>query len=329
MTNAERVLRIGSRRSPLAVAQARWVADHLAQRGVATELVDVETVGDVDRRALTEIGGTGVFATVVRDQLLAGCFDVAVHSLKDLPVEPAAGLLVAAVPAREDARDVLVGARFDDLREGMTVGTGSPRRALQLHRQATAQGVQISTVPVRGNVDARLRLVTQGKLDATVLAAAGLRRLGRLAADDALDTVEGPLPCDVVALDDLLPAAGQGALAVECAKAAEPWVLAAVAAIDHEDARRAVTAERRFLARLEAGCLAPVGVHAQVTASADLTLRALTGRTLTSMSTSSDDAFRRTPVVLDALSGPAAEAARLGAALAERVLTALEAGEGV
>ena len=271
-----RPVRIGARRSPLAVAQAEWVADRLRAAGHAAELVGIESHGDRDRRKLTEIGGTGVFAVAVRDAVLDGTVDLAVHSLKDLPVAPAPGLALVAVPPREDARDVIVGLPPEQWDDDTVIGTGSPRRELQLAALAGERGVHPRFVPVRGNVDTRVDLVRRGEVQATVLAAAGLRRLGRLDADG---TGVSGVPALVMPLARLLPAAGQAALAVECRE--DSPVRALAATLDDPVTRAAVTAERRFLATLEAGCLAPVGAFAEVTsetAGPRLTLTVVTGR---------------------------------------------------
>lgn len=246
----EPALRLGTRRSALARTQSEHVAQALRERtGRAVELVEVTTEGDVSRAPLSSLGGTGVFATALREALLAGRVDLAVHSLKDLPTAPAAGLVVAAVPPREDPRDVLVasaGRRLADLPAGARVGTGSPRRAAQLR----ALRPDLAVVDVRGNVDTRLRMVSEGHLDAVVLARAGLLRLGR--AGEATE---------VLGTDQLLPAPGQGALAVEC-RADDDGVRDACALLDDPASRAATTAERALLAALEAGCAAPVGALA-------------------------------------------------------------------
>jgi hydroxymethylbilane synthase len=242
-------LRLGTRRSALALTQARLVARALTDTtGRTVELVEVTTRGDTSREHLTSIGGTGVFVSALRDALLAGAVDLAVHSLKDLPTAPAEGLVLAAVPPREDPRDVLCardGLTLGELGHRAVVGTGSPRREAQLH----ALGLGLRVVPVRGNVDTRLRLVATGQVDAVVLARAGLARLGRL---DAVTEVLDPL--------QMLPAPGQGALAVEC----RPHLAPLLAALDDPPSRAAVTAERSLLAALEAGCTAPVGACAEV-----------------------------------------------------------------
>ena len=249
-------LRLGTRASKLALAQSRTVAAAVTARtGRAVELVEITTFGDTSRAPLAQIGGTGVFVNALRDALLADEIDFAVHSLKDLPTADPPGLVLAAVPTREDPRDALCardGLMLGELPAGSRVGTGSPRRAAQLR----ALGYGLEVVAIRGNVDTRLAFVSDGELDAVVLARAGLARLGRLdAATEVLDPLQ------------MLPAPGQGALAVECRDpgAWEPAaeVLAALAALDDPDTRAAVTAERCLLAALEAGCSAPVGAFGE------------------------------------------------------------------
>lgn len=260
-------IRIGTRRSPLARRQTQGVADALAallDRDV--EIVTVTTRGDVDQAPLASIGGTGVFVSALRDALLAGEVDLAVHSLKDLPTAPAAGLRLAAVPTRADPRDMLVGLALSDLRPGTRVGTGSPRRAAAL----AAMDVGVVPVPIRGNIDTRLRMVADGHLDAVVLAAAALSRLGR-------GQLPAGLPAEPIDPSLMLPAPGQGALAVEsrreCDDDLAADLAAGLAAIDDPDSRAAVTAERAALAGLEAGCSAPVGALA-VVAHGRVTLQA-------------------------------------------------------
>ncbi|MEU2785446.1 MULTISPECIES: hydroxymethylbilane synthase [Streptomyces] len=249
-------LRLGTRRSRLAMAQSGQVADTVSQvTGRPVELVEITTYGDVSREALSQIGGTGVFVTALRDALLRGEVDFAVHSLKDLPTAQPEELALAAVPVREDPRDVLV-ARHDlkltDLPRGARIGTGSARRAAQLNAYARAHGLDIETVPIRGNVDTRIRYVHDGELDAVVLAAAGMSRIGRL------DEVT-----DFLSVDTVLPAPGQGALAIECT-ADNADLIAALGELDDPFTRVAVTAERSLLAALEAGCSAPVGALADL-----------------------------------------------------------------
>lgn len=244
-------LRIGTRGSALAMAQARSVAAALTEHsGRDAELVEVTTKGDLSSAPLTRIGGAGVFVSALRDALLDGKVDIAVHSLKDLPTTPAEGLTVAAVPEREDPRDAVCardGLALDELPAGSVVGTGAPRRVAQLN----ALGLGLRLVDARGNVDTRLGKVADGSLDAVVLARAGMARLGRLeAVTQALDPIR------------VLPAPGQGALAVEC-RAEDAQLVAAAAALDDPATRSAVTAERSLLAALEAGCTAPVGGYAE------------------------------------------------------------------
>ena len=280
MTVATATLRVGTRASRLARAQSQAVADRLAATtGARVELVDVTTHGDVDGSPLAAIGGQGVFVSAVRDALLAGAVDLCVHSLKDLPTAPADGIELAAVPVREDARDVVVGRdglTLAELPSGARIGTGSPRRAAQLR----ALGLGLEVVDLRGNVDTRLRRVRganlndtandtaddtaggtgpgpEADLDAVVLARAGLARLGRL--DDVTEVLD-PL--------QMLPAPGQGALAVEC-RAGDPVAAEVRAVLDDAVSRATVTAERAFLAAVEAGCSAPVGALAEVAWGAD------------------------------------------------------------
>jgi hydroxymethylbilane synthase len=256
MTVTASTLRIGTRASRLARAQSQRVAERLAEyTGARVELVDVATRGDVDSAPLAVIGGQGVFVSAVRAALLAGDVDVCVHSLKDLPTVPAEGVELAAVPVREDPRDAVVardGLTLAELPTGARIGTGSPRRAAQLR----ALGLGLDVVDLRGNVDTRMTRVrghgSGADLDAVVLARAGLARLGRLAEiTEVLDPLQ------------MLPAPGQGALAVEC-RAGDPVASDIRAALDDADSRAAVTAERALLAAVEAGCSAPVGALAEV-----------------------------------------------------------------
>jgi hydroxymethylbilane synthase len=249
-------IRLGTRASLLATTQSTWVAERIAAAlGREVELVEVTTEGDRDRGPLAQLGGTGVFVSALREALLDGRIDVAVHSLKDLPTGPAAGIALAAVPLREDPRDVVV-ARDDltlgELPAGSRLGTGSPRRAAQVR----ALGLGLEIVDIRGNVDTRIRKVREGEYDAVVLARAGLARLGRL--DDATEVLD-PL--------QMLPAPGQGALAVE-ARSGDA-LATELAVLDDARTRAAVTAERAVLATLEGGCAAPIGVLAEVVEGED------------------------------------------------------------
>jgi len=244
------VLRLGTRKSPMAMTQSGLVARLItAATGRQVELVGLTSFGDVTQVHLPEIGGTGVFVSALRESLVHGEVDLAVHSLKDLPTAPLPGIVLAAVPARDDPRDALVardGAKLADLPSGAVIGTGSPRRAAQLRLLRP----DVRPVPVRGNAGTRLAKVRSGDLDAVVLAYAGLARIG------ALEEVS-----EVFETDAMLPAPGQGALGVECLEAARD-LAGLLAEIDDPTSRAAVTAERTVLAELEAGCSAPLGAYA-------------------------------------------------------------------
>ena len=250
---AESPLRLGSRRSPMALAQSGEVARLITARtGRQVEIVGITTLGDVNREHLTQIGGTGVFVSALRESLLRGEVDFAVHSLKDLPTGAAQGITLAAIPARDDPRDALVGrdgAKLADLPAGARIGTGSPRRAAQI---GVLRG-DITCVPIRGNANTRLAKVRDGEFDAVVLAYAGLARIGHT---DLVSEIFEP--------DAMIPAPGQGALAVEC-RAGDTELTDLLATVDHPATRAAVTAERSLLAALEAGCSAPVGAYATFT----------------------------------------------------------------
>lgn len=250
---ATRTLRVGTRGSLLARTQTNLVVTAL---GVPVEIVPIVTEGDRSTAALDQIGGTGVFVSALRSALLAGRIDVAVHSFKDLPTAPADGIVVAAVPLREDPRDALVardGLTLGELPPGSRVGTGSPRRAAQLR----ALGLGLSVEPLRGNVDTRLRRVSQGALDGVVLALAGLRRLGR---DGEVTEILDPI--------QMLPAPAQGALAVEC-RAKDGTTRDLLSTVDSADTRAAIAAERALLTALEAGCSAPVAALAEIAEADD------------------------------------------------------------
>ncbi|MFD8984283.1 hydroxymethylbilane synthase [Streptomyces sp. NPDC059564] len=261
-TRPDQPLRLGTRRSKLAMSQSGHVAEAVrAITGRPVELVEITTYGDVSRENLAQIGGTGVFVTALRDALVRGEVDFAVHSLKDLPTAQPDELVIAAMPKREDPRDALVardGLTFEQLPDGARIGTGSPRRMAQLHAYARGLGKTIETVAIRGNVDTRIGFVRDGELDAVVLAAAGLNRIGR--GDEATDLID---------VDHVLPAPGQGALAVECL-ASDADLIAALGELDDPFTRAAVTAERALLAALEAGCSAPVGALADLLADGQI-----------------------------------------------------------
>jgi hydroxymethylbilane synthase len=234
----------------MAVAQSGGVARLIAERtGRPVEIVGITSVGDVSPAQLTQIGGAGVFVSSLREALLRGEVDFVVHSLKDLPTASPAGITLAAIPVRDDPRDALVGrdgAKLADHRPGAKVGTGSPRRAAQL----SLLRADVTCVPIRGNANTRLAKVRDGEVDALVLAYAGLARIGCT-----------HLVTEIFEPEDMLPAPGQGALAVEC-RSDDAALIELLAAVDDDATRVAVIAERSLLAALEAGCSAPVGAFA-------------------------------------------------------------------
>ncbi|HEY6424139.1 MAG TPA: hydroxymethylbilane synthase [Pseudonocardiaceae bacterium] len=250
------VLRLGTRGSALALAQTEAVAQRLRAAGVQVHIVPVRSAGDASSEPIAEIG-VGVFVSALREALVAGEVDVAVHSCKDLPTAADPRLVLAAVPERADPRDALVardGMVLGELPAGATLGTGSPRRAAQLR----ALGLGLQVVPIRGNVESRIRQVIDGELDGVVLAAAGLARLGRIEeATELLDPLQ------------ILPAPGQGALACECRVDDLDTEHLLGAVLEDSEVRAAVTAERALLATLAAGCSAPVGALADVVEDLD------------------------------------------------------------
>ena len=300
---ATTTLRLGTRASQLATTQSQAVADAItAASGVRVELVHISTEGDRSSAAIAQLGGTGVFVTAIRQALLEGTVDVAVHSYKDLPTLPEPGLTIAAVPPREDPRDALVarnGLTLGELPAGSTVGTGAPRRVAQLR----ALGLGLEVVPIRGNVDTRMARVgglgPDADLDAVVLARAGLSRLGRLGAvTETLDPLQ------------VLPAPAQGALAVEC-RADDERTRQVLAALDDAATRACVVAERTTLAALEAGCSAPVAAYAELAEGEDgpeLFLRA------------SVTALDGSDGVRGSTTGPPTEAEQIGRELAAELL---------
>lgn len=286
--------KIGSRGSALALAQASWVKRKLEETGLNVEIIVIKTSGDrfLDR-SIQSLGGKGIFTKEIEDALLRREVDLAVHSMKDLPTELPGGLAIAAVPEREDPRDVLISRNdipLKDLPEGAQLATGSLRRKAQILNYRA----DLSVVPVRGNVDTRLQKLVDEGLDAIVLAAAGLKRLGR---QDRITEYLSPDIC--------LSAVAQGALAIET-RDDEPS-RQTVAFMHHIPSFLEVTAERAFLRKLGGGCHLPVAARAAI----DGELVNLTGMV-------SDAEGRR--LCRGRISGPAAQAAALGTALAERLL---------
>ncbi|MBS1907632.1 MAG: hydroxymethylbilane synthase [Actinobacteria bacterium] len=276
MTAGAGVIRLGTRRSALAQAQSGHVAAALERvSGHPVELVPITSEGDTNRASLSEIGGQGVFATALRDALRRGECDFLVHSLKDLPTQVPDGLVIAATPVRADARDVAItrdGTPLHELKSGSAIGTGSPRRIAQVH----VRNPRLRTTDLRGNVDSRLQRVATGELDGVILAAAGLSRLGGPVSDGAAPdrAVLGELKAEQLGLAEWPTAPGQGALAVETIAEAPAELLAALAALDDEATRIAVTAERAVLEGLDSGCQAPMAAHA-VLEGGDLRVRAV------------------------------------------------------
>jgi hydroxymethylbilane synthase len=291
---------IGTRGSALALWQTRRVAELLetVRPGLELEIWTIQTQGDLVRdRALSQVGGKGLFVTEIENTLLSGEIDLAVHSLKDMPTEQPAGLVLGAILERADARDaLLLREGTGDLRllpPGARVGTSSLRRRAQL----LAVRPDLQVLDLRGNVDTRLRKLREGQYDAVVLAVAGLERLGLAGAIS-----------QVLPLDLMLPAVGQGALCVEV-RAGDGATEALVSGLDHPPTRQATEAERALLHRLEGGCQVPIGAFAWLEADR-LVLQGLVA---------APDGSR---LARDEIQGPATDAARLGMALAERLLAA-------
>jgi hydroxymethylbilane synthase len=301
-------LRLGTRGSRLALAQAGQVADALRARGEEIEIVIIRTSGDrLAEVALADFGGKALFVREIEEALLDGRVDAGVHSLKDMPAELPSGLSLPVFPAREDPRDVLLtrsGGGLDDLPRGARIATSSlRRRALLLARRP-----DLSVEPIRGNVDTRLRKLEEGLCDGLVMARAGLERLGLK-----------PEHAHLLAVEEFLPAVGQGILAVET-RTADAQVADALRAVDHAGTRTQALAERAFLRRLGAGCHTPVGGHARLVGGA-LAIAGLVA--------SADGATMLTGEV----SGPGSEAESLGERLADDLLARgarrlLDAGGG-
>ena len=292
-------LRLGTRGSALARAQAELVRQALERRhpGLVVERAIIRTSGD--RGGTPPLGPAGVkglFVKEIEEALLAGSIDLGVHSMKDLPAHLAPGLVLGAVPARAPSHDVLIaqgGGGLVALPAGMRVGTASVRRRAQL----LARRPDLQVLPLRGNVDTRLRKWRDGEVDAIVLAAAGLERLG----------VVVPEACPL-APEEFVPAVGQGALALEC-RADDPETRTVLAALEDRAAAIAVAAERSFLVAVGGDCNTPLGAHATVV-DGRVELRALI----------TDLDGRR--AIEDVASGPGAEAEAVGRRLAERLLAA-------
>ncbi|MFI6046037.1 hydroxymethylbilane synthase [Nocardia sp. NPDC051321] len=294
--------RIGTRGSLLALTQSGTIRDALVAAGHEAELVVVKTLGDLSSEPVQQIG-VGVFTSALRDELAAGNIDIAVHSYKDLPTAQDPRFTIAAIPPREDPRDALVardGLVLGELPAGAKVGTSAPRRASQLR----ALGLGLDIVALRGNLDTRLRKVSEGDLDAVVVARAGLARIGRLdAVTEALEPVQ------------MLPAPGQGALAVEC-RSTDTELIEALTALDDAATRASIVAERALLAELEAGCTAPIGALAEVVESIDEDGRIFDELSLRGCAAAVDGS----DVVRASIVGAPANADELGRTLARELL---------
>jgi len=244
---AKKTLTIGTRGSQLALWQANHIASRLGSLGVASRIEVIKTTGDhLQTASLVQAGGKGLFTKEIEEALLAGSIDLAVHSLKDLPTETPAGLAIAAIPEREDPRDAVVGLRLSELPGGALVGTSSGRRAAQL--RVLRPDLRIE--PVRGNVDTRLRKRKEGQYDSILLAAAGLRRLG----------LESEI-AQILTPEQICPAAGQGALAIETRERDEAFDICRE--LNDEASSQAVVCERAALAALGGGCQLPIGAFAE------------------------------------------------------------------
>ena len=285
------MLVIASRGSQLALWQAHWVQSQLAHRGIESRIEVIKTTGDqITGVPLCQVGTKGLFTKEIEEALLDGRADLAVHSLKDLPTELPAGLMLAGVPVREDPRDAIIGYRLANLPQRARIGTSSLRRAAQLRQLRP----DVAMESIRGNLDTRLRKLNEGQYDAIVLAAAGLKRLGWA---ERIDEILSP--------ETMCPAPGQGALALESRLEGQGRDICAM--LDNSETRAAVTAERAVLAALGGGCQVPIGAHATLSGG-DLRLIALVA---------SPDGSE---LVRAESAGAASQAAALGSALGQELL---------
>lgn len=291
------IIKIGTRGSALAVWQAEWVRSQLLalHPEYEVELVKIKTTGDkIQDVPLAQVGGKGLFVKEIETALLEGRVDLAVHSMKDMPAELPPGLCIGAVPERENPLDVLIsrnGHAFKDLPEGARVGSSSLRRCAQARHARP----DITVHSLRGNLDTRLRKLETEGLDAIVLAAAGVKRLG------LKDRITEYLPETI-----MLPAIGQGALSIEIREEDET-IHSLTVAMDHRDTRLAVETERAFLARLEGGCQVPIAGHAKVTESSIV---------LTGLVAEVDGSL----LLRETISGPLDQGEKLGVEMADRLL---------
>jgi len=300
---ASGTITIGTRGSQLALWQANWVKDAVNRHHpeLTVELVIIKTKGDkILDVPLAKVGGKGLFVKEIEEALLDGRIDLAVHSMKDMPADIPSGLCIGAIPEREEPRDVLITRNrlpLDGLRRGARVGTSSLRRSAQLLRARP----DITIVPLRGNLDTRLKKLESGSMDAIVLAAAGVRRLGL--ADRITQILDGSV---------MLPAVGQGALCLEI-KESDPRIAPVVAVLDHLPTRQVVIGERAFLKRLEGGCQVPIAGHGVIDKK---------GYTLTGLVCDVDGSHQ----IKQSQTGPETQSEQIGLELAETLL-AMGAGK--
>lgn len=291
-------LRIGTRASQLALWQANWIKSELERQypGILVELVKIKTMGDkILDVPLAQVGGKGLFVKEIEEAMLRGEIDLAVHSMKDVPTEFPEGLGLVVTTKREDPRDAFIsdGVRFSELRQGARIGTSALRRQAQLLKARP----DLEMVIIRGNVETRIRKLKEDNLDAVILAAAGLNRLG---FTDVITELLDP--------DFSIPAIGQGALGLEC-RLDDSATIQALAFLDHPDTAAAVTAERALLKRCEGGCQVPIAAYGTVS-SATLNLIGFIA------------SVDGKETVRDSISGAASDAASLGCELADRLLAA-------
>lgn len=271
------VIRIATRRSALARAQAHQTGLRITERtGQAVELVPMSSTGDDHpERRIDAFDVKGLFVDTIRRAVLEGDCQIAVHSFKDVPTAPQPGLMIAAIPGREDPRDLLVtrdGRPFAGLQDGAFVGTSSERRRLQLLR--VKPGLQV--LALRGNLDTRLRKVADGELDAVVVALAGVKRLYTSPERGGVGPLDLPLKAIPLEAGEMVPAPAQGAIAIEC-REDDARTRSLLEAVDHLPSRRAVEAERAFLAAVEGGCTTPVGALCSLTGLGGLELLGMLG----------------------------------------------------
>jgi len=293
-----RHIKIGTRGSQLALWQANWVKSALesSSQDISVELVIIKTKGDkILDVPLAKIGGKGLFVKEIEEALFDGRVDLAVHSMKDMPAEIPDGLCIAAIPKRENPKDVLIsrkGLKFHELPAGSTVGTGSLRRSAQLRYKRP----DLLISPLRGNLDTRLRKLETGTMDAVILAAAGMIRL----------RLEGRIT-EYLDEEIMLPAAGQGALCIET-RENDSYIASLIAGLDDPETRITVIGERAFLNRLEGGCQIPVAAHGKIEENSFV---------LSGLVAEPDG----TAVIRDWLSGPVTESESIGIELAENLLS--------